>query len=267
MRLWLLINDLTTSSNDLPVSNSVAISSIALAKIAFRIVFGPATDWLDPTARNSNLFPVKAKGEVRLRSVLSFEKVGTTETPVAKRVASVLFVFLPSQISSIKASSSSPKNIEIIAGGASLAPKRWSLPALAILMRNKSEYSSTALIVQASAAIKDLFLAGLEPGSNKFIPVFVITDQLSCLPEPFTPAKGFSCNKQRKPCFLAISCISCINKWLLSVVILTLEYTIATSCCAGATSLCLVFEGIPYLQSSWSKSFIKAATLRLRLPK
>ena len=48
-------------------------------------MLGPATDCAEPTARNSNLFPVNANGEVLLRSVLSLENVGTTETPVSKR--------------------------------------------------------------------------------------------------------------------------------------------------------------------------------------
>ena len=50
--------------------------------MTFRIVFGPATDCAEPTARNSNLFPVNANGDVLLRSVVSFENVGTTATPV-----------------------------------------------------------------------------------------------------------------------------------------------------------------------------------------
>ena len=35
----------------------------------------------DPSIRNSNLFPVKAKGEVRFRSVVSRRKRGSTCTP------------------------------------------------------------------------------------------------------------------------------------------------------------------------------------------
>jgi hypothetical protein len=46
-------------------------SSIASATMVLRTVFGNASDWLDPRARNSNLLPVKANGEVRLRSVAS----------------------------------------------------------------------------------------------------------------------------------------------------------------------------------------------------
>ena len=42
---------------------------------------GPAIDWLEPTARNSNRLPVKANGLVRLRSPASFGSGGSTSTP------------------------------------------------------------------------------------------------------------------------------------------------------------------------------------------
>ena len=41
------------------------------AKIAFNAIIGPPQLADDPTARNSKRFPVNAKGDVRLRSVLS----------------------------------------------------------------------------------------------------------------------------------------------------------------------------------------------------
>ena len=50
--------------------------------IVLRIVLGPAIDWLEPGMRNSNLLPVKASGEVRLRSVVSCGMVGSTSTPM-----------------------------------------------------------------------------------------------------------------------------------------------------------------------------------------
>ena len=43
---------------------------------------GPAIDWLEPTARNSNLLPVNANGLVRLRSPASRGRVGRVETPI-----------------------------------------------------------------------------------------------------------------------------------------------------------------------------------------
>ena len=65
-----------------PASRWVAISSRLSATIVFKTTIGPATDWLDPTARNSNLLPVKANGLVRLRSPGSRGRVGRTETPI-----------------------------------------------------------------------------------------------------------------------------------------------------------------------------------------
>ena len=56
----------------------------ASATIAFRIVVEPATESAEPTIRNSNLFPVKANGEVRLRSVASFAISGSVDTPVRR---------------------------------------------------------------------------------------------------------------------------------------------------------------------------------------
>ena len=46
----------------------------------------------------------------------------------------------------ISASSSSPRKMETMARGASLAPRRWSLPAEATVQRSQSWYSSTPLI-------------------------------------------------------------------------------------------------------------------------
>ncbi len=92
--------------------------------MTFRIVFGPATDCAEPTARNSNLFPVNANGDVLLRSVVSFENVGTTATPVLNLSLVTSFSSPSLMIESTKLFNSSPRNIEIIAGGASLAPNR-----------------------------------------------------------------------------------------------------------------------------------------------
>ena len=95
----------------------------------------PEMDMGAPTERNSNLLPVKAKGEVRLRSVVSRGKRGRVCTPTR----SSSFSFVPTGVSFSMASrmpvSSSPRNTLMMAGGASLAPRRQSLPALATVMR------------------------------------------------------------------------------------------------------------------------------------
>ena len=105
------------------------------ATAAFRASIAEAQLASEPTARNSKRFPVKAKGEVRLRSVLSISNSGI------RAISS----FIPCLPASMRSSGSLfsrwsktcdnwvPRKLEIIAGGASLAPRRWALVALEIL--------------------------------------------------------------------------------------------------------------------------------------
>ncbi len=58
-------------------------------------VAGKEIDCDEPTARNSNLLPVKAKGDVRLRSVLSLLTIGSDEMPKSIISASVALVTMP----------------------------------------------------------------------------------------------------------------------------------------------------------------------------
>ena len=95
--------------------------------------------------------------------------------------------------------SSSPKNIEIIAGGASFAPRRWSFPAEATDILKRSWYSFTPLMTAQRNMRNCAFSRGVLPGSNRFTPSEVCTDQLSCLPEPLIPSNGFSWSMHLKP--------------------------------------------------------------------
>src|SRR6476659_6150900 len=72
---------MTASSPPPASSREAAISSIACATIVFSTVLGSASDWLEPRARNSNLLPVNAKGEVRLRSPPCIGSGGSPRTP------------------------------------------------------------------------------------------------------------------------------------------------------------------------------------------
>ena len=124
------------------VAPSIASAkSLRLLAIAvLRIVLASARFMFEPGMRNSNLLPVNAKGLVRLRSVLSLRKRGSTATP--RSIVTRSTFSNPSSPSAMSASttapSSSPKKIDTIAGGASLAPRRWSLPALAAEARSSS---------------------------------------------------------------------------------------------------------------------------------
>jgi hypothetical protein len=146
----------------------------------------------DPTARNSNLLPVKANGLVRLRSP---EWRGICGSVIAPRsIAPPLSVRLgvPFSSCSMMSVSMSPRKIEMIAGGASLAPRRWSFPALAIVERSRSACRSTARMTAQRNVRNWRFVCVSSRGSSRLTPVSVDIDQLLCLPEPLTPANGFS---------------------------------------------------------------------------
>ena len=87
----------------------------------------------EPTARNSKRLPVKAKGDVRLRSVLSISNSGISGISICKPVFPVrlkIFSLSAFSICSRRSLICFPRKEEMIAGGASLAPRRWSLVAL-----------------------------------------------------------------------------------------------------------------------------------------
>ena len=102
------------------------------ATAALRAIIAEAQLAEEPTARNSKRLPVKANGEVRFRSVLSRRISGICDRPScicslpAKLISSSLVLF--SSLSRIS-ESCVPRNIEMIAGGASLAPRRCWLVA------------------------------------------------------------------------------------------------------------------------------------------
>ena len=87
---------------------------------------------LEPGILNSNLFPVNAKGEVLFLSPESILNVGSTSTDkftseASDTGASFLFAILSRIVVN-----SSPRKIEIMAGGASCPPSLWSFVAVAV---------------------------------------------------------------------------------------------------------------------------------------
>jgi hypothetical protein len=72
----------------------------------------------EPTARNSNLLPVKANGEVRLRSVWSFGRTGSEVAPSSRDPPCLEAEAAPFSSCSMTSSSCEPRKIETIAGGA-----------------------------------------------------------------------------------------------------------------------------------------------------
>ena len=97
---------------------------MASATIVLSTVLGSDSDMLEPSARNSNLLPVKANGLVRLRSPPCIGSGGSTGVPRPRNDSGVDSPTSPCSIALNTFSSSVPRKIEMIAGGASLAPRR-----------------------------------------------------------------------------------------------------------------------------------------------
>ncbi len=162
--------------------------------------------------------------------------------------------------------SSSPKKIEIMAGGASCAPKRWSFPQLATphaqqvliivdrLNNAGKEYDELQVRLRRIARVKQVLVLGAEA------PVVV-------LPEPLMPSNGFSCCKHTRPWWLASSFIISMVSRFSSTARFALQNTGASSCWHGATSLCLVFAATAKPHNSSSSSFMNEFTVGRMAPK
>ncbi|MNF76947.1 hypothetical protein D3C84_590740 [compost metagenome] len=128
------------SFESIKLSTSILKSFNCLATIAFSVVIAFEQFAFEPTALNSNLFPVKAKGEVLFLSVLSKSTSGILPTTfnfksVFSSGDSLPVVTLSNSDKTFV--NCAPIKTEIIAGGASFAPNLWSLLAVAIEARNK----------------------------------------------------------------------------------------------------------------------------------
>ena len=202
-----------------------------------------------------------------MRSDVSTGMGGRASTPMSIWPRVPLSVWRPLISSSTTACSSSPIYTLTMAGGASLAPRRWSLPALATEMRKRSWFSSTARKTAVRNSRNCAFSRGVLPGSSRFSPSSVQRAQLLCLPEPFTPSKGFSCKRQAKPWRCATFFSTSMASWFASMARLAVVNRGAISCWAGATSLCSVLAQMPSFHSSSSSSSRKAFTFGRIEPK
>ncbi len=150
---YCLIKSCTATLKSSAFSSTSQASEKASATIVFNTTFDCATESWEPTIRNSNLLPVNANGDVRLRSVASLRKSGSVFTPVSSICRLMECVAMPVLINCENTSSScSPKNTDRMAGGASFAPSLWSFPTSAAEARSNSACSSTALIIQVSTS-------------------------------------------------------------------------------------------------------------------
>ena len=160
-----------------------------------------------------------------------------------------------------------PRKLEMMAGGASLPPRRWALVALIIEAFSSPLCLYTAISVSTMKVMKRRFSSGVVPGAWSKTPVSVDKLQLLCLPLPLMPSKGFSCNSARKPCLRATFFISDISSMLWSTARLHSSKMGANSNWLGATSLWRVFTGMASSNDCISRSFMKATTRSGIVPK
>ena len=176
-------------------------------------------------------------------------------------------VAAPLAIWSKTSASWSPRKIEMIAGGASLAPSRWSLLAEATDARSRPPYRWTARMTAAQKTRNWALSCGVSPGSSRLPSVALPSEKLTCLPEPLTPSNGFSWNRHSMPCFLATVLNVVISSCWWSAATLARSNIGAISNWPGATSLCRVLAGMPSLNSSRSVSIMKPSTRSGMAPK
>ena len=172
------------------------MSSRVSATIVFRTMFGPAIDWLEPTARNSNLLPVKANGLVRLRSPASRGSFGRTETPIF--IVAALLADLGAALFDLL-----EDVLELVAQEDRDDGRRGLVGAQPVVVAGDGDGhpQQVAVLVRrpddGRAGRQELgVLVRRVAGLSRFSPWSSAIDQLLCLPEPLMPANGFSCSRQ-----------------------------------------------------------------------
>ena len=188
-------------------------------------------------------------------------------TPMVSVPFSLERVAPPLAIWSNTSASWSPRKIEMIAGGASLAPRRWSLDAEATETRSRPPYLCTARMTAAQNTRNWALSCGVSPGTSRLPSSELPSEKLTCLPEPLTPSNGFSWKRHSMPCFLATALKVVISSCWWSEASLARSNIGATSNWPGATSLWRVLAGMPSLKSSRSVSIMKPSTREGIAPK
>ena len=158
-------------------------------------------------ARNSNLLPVKANGEVRLRSPPSWQRRQHARLQ-ARSSRPESAVAAAAAIASSALFGSAPRKIDMIAGGASLSPRRWSWPMPAT-RRRRPWCRLTAWITAAQKNMKLTLSAGSSPGSSRCrrcrcpSPVVVLARAVDA-------GEGLSWSRQTRPYLWATFCMTYI---------------------------------------------------------
>mmetsp|Transcript_12252 Transcript_12252/g.39414 ORF Transcript_12252/g.39414 Transcript_12252/m.39414 type:complete len:274 (+) Transcript_12252:807-1628(+) len=236
------------------------------AQMVQRTVLTSDTFCDEPTARNSKRCPPYGKGDVRFRSSAGIVKGAISSRPRSTVLTAGAYSLpaLDLRNSSRYAVIVSPRYVEMMAGGASHAPSRKSLPGDAIAMRIKSPWRSMARTMPAISTGKiscepDAFASWA--GLRRFTPVLVPREMLLCLPEPLMSLKGFSCGRQARPCRAATSSQICITIRFWSICVTAVPKKGANSYWFGATSRWRVRRGMPSMKHScWISCMHSSAT-------
>ena len=165
-------------------------------------MFGNAMLWFADTARNSNLLPVKANGLVRLRSPASRGSFGSTLTPVSRMppclcsCAAALLDLLEDVRQHVAEEDRDDRRRRLVGAEAMIVAgagdaEREAAPATCA--RRGAPRRRTPGTGRCRAASS--------PGLSRLLPRSSLMLQFRCLPEPLTPANGFSCSRQASPYF------------------------------------------------------------------
>ena len=156
-----------TSPFSMSASTRFLKSMRASATALFNVNIADAQFASAPTALNSNRLPVKANGEVRLRSVLSMRSSGREGRSSLKAVFPATEKASSSAFStcSNKSVTVFPRKDEMMAGGASFAPKRCAFVTLMMEALRRPLWSYTAFKVSTMKVAKRRLSIGVLPGA------------------------------------------------------------------------------------------------------
>mmetsp|Transcript_36046 Transcript_36046/g.111546 ORF Transcript_36046/g.111546 Transcript_36046/m.111546 type:complete len:253 (-) Transcript_36046:822-1580(-) len=218
------------------------------AVMVLRTVLTSDTFCAEPTARNSKRWPPYGNGDVRLRSCAGISIWRMPSTPMSSSLVLGLYSPPPAAYALRNSVMSSPKYVEMMAGGASQAPRRKSLPGDAMDMRRRSPCWSMADTMaerMTGNVSPEPDALAIWPMLRRLTPSNVPMDQLLCLPEPLTLLNGFSWRRAARPYCAAVSSMICITTRFWSICVVAVPKSGANSYWFGATSRWRVRSGMP----------------------
>ena len=178
------------------------------ATAVFRLILLQAMDCEEPSMRNSNLLPVKANGDVRLRSLVSWKNFGRLCTSIFRLALLLFSVFLV--VDEIL-----DAFFQIMSDEDRQHGRRSLMSAQTMIIsgtggRNTQQFRIFVHCLDDCAQETAGTARRCLMERARFSPSADI-DQLLCLPLPLMPSKGFSCSRQTRSCLSAIFFISSIT--------------------------------------------------------